>query len=147
MGQDKKVTDFDSYQNINKNVKTNNLVPQRSKALYEKAYSLFKDWCHAKKIDTITEDVILAYLEDKSKKVSPPTLWSTFSMLKTTLIVKENMHFKKSSKVFQYLKNKNTGHHRNNSKVFTMEDIENFLNKADDKYYLLMKVKFSKSIG
>ncbi|RZB39906.1 hypothetical protein BDFB_004380, partial [Asbolus verrucosus] len=51
-----------------------NLLPAKSKALYEKTYSIFKDWCGAKKVKEITEDVILAYLEQRSRQVKPSTI-------------------------------------------------------------------------
>ncbi|RZC38436.1 hypothetical protein BDFB_012228 [Asbolus verrucosus] len=51
-----------------------NLLPAKSKALYEKTYGIFKDWYGAKKVKEITEDVILAYLEQRSRQVKPSTI-------------------------------------------------------------------------
>ncbi|RZC00578.1 uncharacterized protein BDFB_012126, partial [Asbolus verrucosus] len=111
----------------------------KSKALYEKTYGIFEDWFGAKKVKEIAEDVILAYLEQRSRQVKPSTLWFTFSMLKATLNVKENINLGKFSKVAPYLKSKIIDHQKKKSAVFTKEDIEKFLNEADDQNYLLMK--------
>jgi hypothetical protein len=58
------------------------ILPQKSRPQYEKAYTDFRRWCDSKKLGTITtENVLLAYLEEKSKIVKPSTLWSQYSML------------------------------------------------------------------
>jgi integrase len=116
------------------------LLPAKSKVQYEKAYNQFRMWCATKQVVKVTENVLLAYLEEKSKVLKPPTLWSTFSMLKSTLNVKENVDVRKFPKIVPYLKNKSVGYRGKKSKVLTREDITKFLEEADDGTYLLMKV-------
>jgi hypothetical protein len=119
----------------------NSLLPVKSKEIYEKTYALFRKWCSEKNIKKITENVMLAYLEEKSKIVRSSTLWSTFSMLKSTLNVKENVDLKQFPRLVPYLKNKAVGYKSQKSAIFTRDDINNFIAKADDQDYLLMKVK------
>jgi len=55
-----------------------NLLPEKSKKLYEKAYKDFKDWCMEKKVDdTITENLLLVYFTKKLNKLKGSTAWST----------------------------------------------------------------------
>jgi hypothetical protein len=47
-----------------------------------KAYQqLFEDWCREKRVRDITEEVLLAYFEQKSRKLKGSTLWSNFEGL------------------------------------------------------------------
>lgn len=66
------------------------LLPQKSKHRYEKEYSTFSSWRSQKNVKGMSEDIILAYISERSKTVSPNSLWSYFSMLKATILVKEN---------------------------------------------------------
>src|SRR3978361_2388515 len=116
------------------------LLQAKSNVQYEKAYNQFRMWCATKQVVKVTENVLLAYLEEKSKVLKPPTLWSTFSMLKSTLNVKENVDVRKFPKIVPYLKNKSVGYPGKKSKVLTRKDITKFLEEADDGTYLLMKV-------
>ena len=81
------------------NAAINNLLPVRSKNQYEKCYIQFREWCELKKVKKISENVLLASFEEKSMKVKAPTLWSTFSMLKATLNIKENIDLRKFPKL------------------------------------------------
>ena len=40
----------------------------------------------------LTEDVFLAHFGEKANTYKPSSLWSTFSMLKATLMVKHNLN-------------------------------------------------------
>jgi hypothetical protein len=42
-------------------------------------------------VSNTTENVLIGYLEEKSKTLEPSTLWSPFLMLKGTLNIKENI--------------------------------------------------------
>jgi integrase len=84
--------------------------------------------------------VLLAYLDEKSAKLKPPTLWSTFSMLKAMLNVKENIDVRKVPTNVPYLKNKSVGYRGKKSKILTQEDISKFIEEAADEKNLLKKV-------
>jgi hypothetical protein len=48
-----------------------------------------------KNVDVITEEVILTYFNGLMGKLAPPSLWSTYSMLKSTLFVHEKVDISK----------------------------------------------------
>jgi hypothetical protein len=73
------------------------IIPGKSKIQNERAYIQFREWYTTKNVVRISEKMLLAYLDEKSAKLKPPTLWSTFSMLKAMLNVKENINRPKSS--------------------------------------------------
>lgn len=116
------------------------LIPKKSSRQYEIAYNEFKGWCSLKKIEKVSEAVLLAYFEHKAKKIKPSTLWSVYSMLKSTLNVKENVDVRKFTKLIPYLKNKSVGYHPKKSKILTKEEIERFLKEAPNNRFLLEKV-------
>ncbi|KAK5649874.1 hypothetical protein RI129_000903 [Pyrocoelia pectoralis] len=66
-----------------------NLLPSKSKAAYETAYSNFQKWCGVKEINiekTISEKVLLAYFSYKAKVFRSSTMWSHYSIKFTNLI-------------------------------------------------------------
>jgi hypothetical protein len=63
------------------------LLPKKSKEVYEHTYHIFSEWCKRKKWPRkVNENILLAYFVAKSKTVKSSTLWSTYSMLKATII-------------------------------------------------------------
>lgn len=68
------------------------------------------------------------------------SLWAKYSMLKTMLLVKENVNISKFPKIIAFLKKCNSGHQPTQSKVLTREEVNLFLKEACDKDYLLVKV-------
>ncbi|XP_023310156.1 uncharacterized protein LOC108906291 [Anoplophora glabripennis] len=107
---------------------------------YENAYRQFKEWCETNKARKASENVLLAYFAERSKKVKPSTLWAVYSMLKSTLNVKENVDIKKFTKLVPYLKKLSVGHNPKKSKVLTREEVNQFIREADDEIYLMAKV-------
>lgn len=122
---------------------TLNLLPDKSKAKYNAQYKLFMDWCRKKNIKKYSENVILTYLSVLFEKYKPSTMWSIYSMLKSTLIVKNDIDISKFAKVQAFLKKKSVGHIAKKSRVLTQQDINTFLGEALDEMYLLAKVKIS----
>jgi hypothetical protein len=53
----------------------NELLPVKSRKKYDKAYQQFEDCCREKRVRDITEEVLLAYFEQKSRKLKGSTLW------------------------------------------------------------------------
>ena len=66
---------------------TNNLLPEKSRNLYEKEYTKFCNWRSQNKAKGVSEDIILAYLSEKARK--PSSLWRYDSMLKVVITLKE----------------------------------------------------------
>lgn len=108
-----------------------NLLPQKSRGRYEKAYKVYKEWCDGKKVQNMnSESVVLAYFSEIAKHKRASTLWSTYSMLRSTLIIKDKVDISKFSKLAAYLKAQNVGYQAKKSSVFTKEDIDRFLKDA-----------------
>jgi hypothetical protein len=68
-----------------------NLIPEKSKR------------CNKNNVQTVPENV-LAYLMEKSKTVKSSTLWSTYSMLKLTLNIRDGIGVTKFLKLVLFLK-------------------------------------------
>jgi hypothetical protein len=79
-----------------------NLIPEKSKRQYDKCY--FKEPCNKNNVKTVSENVVLAYLMEKSKTVKSSTLWSTYSMLKLTLNIRDGIGVTKFLKLVPFLK-------------------------------------------
>ncbi|KAJ8980998.1 hypothetical protein NQ317_014865 [Molorchus minor] len=60
-----------------------NLLPTKSRNLYDKTYNQFREWCKRKKVQSYTENVMLAYLHEKSNEYKSSTVWAQYSMLKS----------------------------------------------------------------
>jgi hypothetical protein len=79
------------------------------------------DWCSAKNVKKYSENVILAYLSDLSQKHQSSTLWSIHSMLKSTLLVKNNVNIGSFTKVTAFLNKQSVGHVAKKSKTFDQQ--------------------------
>jgi hypothetical protein len=64
----------------------------------------FKEWCNKNNVKTVSENVVLAYSMEKSKTVKSSTLWSTYSMLKLTLNIRDGIDVTKFLKLVPFLK-------------------------------------------
>jgi hypothetical protein len=109
-----------------------NLIPEKSKRQYDK--------CYKNNVKTVSENVVLAYLMEKSKTVKSLTLSSTYSMLKLTLNIRDGTDVTKFLKLVPFLKKKSVGYQAKKSKVLARDQINLFLEKASNENYLLWKV-------
>lgn len=98
------------------------------------------EWCKKNKARNLTENVLLAYFSSKAKNCKSSTLWSTYSMLKSTLAVKNNIDISKYIKLIAYLKKQNVGYKAKKSKIFNRNEINHFLRDAPNESYLMWKV-------
>lgn len=119
---------------------TENLLPEKSAYIYQQKYNAFIEWCRKNKVTKYSENVILAYFSDELKNCKASTLWSIYSMLKSTLKYKNNVDISKFNKLIAFLKQKNKGYKPKKSKIFEREDLINFLLKAPDSKFLMIKV-------
>lgn len=100
------------------------LLPSKSKSRYKATYSAFEKWCVVKNVDAVTENVMLAYLVERSDTLkSPASLWCEYSMLKTTISLNKSTDISQFSKLIAFLKKKNKGHRPKKSKILHREDI------------------------
>jgi hypothetical protein len=100
-----------------------NLIPEKSKRQYDKCYNDFKERCNKNNVKTVSENVVLAYLMEKSKTVKSSTLWSTYSMLKLTLNIRDGIGVTKFLKLVPFLKKKSVGYQVKKCKVLTRDQI------------------------
>lgn len=119
---------------------TDNLLPEKSKNIYMKAYLAFKNWCSTKNVFIISENVLLAYFQDYANGKKASTLWAHYSMLKSTLSLKENIDISKFFKLVAFLKRQNLHYHPKKSSVFTQDEITKFITEAPDECYIATKV-------
>jgi hypothetical protein len=118
------------------------LLPEKSKEIYLKAYQDFKDWCFTKGTVKVSENVLLVYFQEHSQNKKASSLWAKFSMLKSTLALKENIDVSKYFKVIAFLKRQNTSYTPKKSAVFSKKEITIFLKEAPDEMFLVAKVCF-----
>ncbi|KAK5643350.1 hypothetical protein RI129_001143 [Pyrocoelia pectoralis] len=117
----------------------NNLMPTKSTPKYEKEYENFVTWCDQRSVNTISENVVLAYFENMRHSKKSSTMWSNYSMLKTCLNIKKNIDISKFLKVIVFLKRNSENYVPKKSKILELEHIEKFLIDANDNHYLAMK--------
>lgn len=117
-----------------------NLLPAKSKEKYMKVYENFMIWKNEKKVNIFSETVFLAYFNEIAKTKKPSTLWAIYSMLKCTVHVKNGINLKNYGHLTTFLKRQSTGFKSKKSKIFTGENIKQFLIKAPDDIYLATKV-------
>lgn len=116
------------------------LLPDKSKRLYTIAYNSFKKWRKEHGSNSFCEDVMLAYFADLSKKYVSSSLWSTYSMLKTTINAYDNIDISKYNRLVTFLKKQSRGYIPKKSAVFEKEQISKYLSEAPDSEYLCEKV-------
>ncbi|KAJ8968622.1 hypothetical protein NQ317_005854 [Molorchus minor] len=58
------------------NIAISNLLPTKSRSLYDIAYNRFKKWCAEKNVQVYSENVLLAYFSENAKNYKSSTLWA-----------------------------------------------------------------------
>jgi hypothetical protein len=120
---------------------TNNLLPKKSRERYDIVYKKFMEWRLKNNIKSFSENVLLAYFEELSSGMKPSSLWAIYSMLRTTINIKQNnTNIATYHKLISLLKRKSDGFKSKKSKTLTSKEINNFLEQAPDDKYLFMKV-------
>ncbi|KAJ8959006.1 hypothetical protein NQ317_013094 [Molorchus minor] len=105
------------------------------------AYNRFKKWCAEKNVQVYSENVLLAYFSENAKNYKPSTLWAQYSMVKSCLIIYDNIDISKFPKLIAFLKRTGDGYQAKKSKILTKSEIDRFLSSADDKEFLMIKVR------
>lgn len=121
---------------------TANLLPSKSREQYERAYKLFTDWRKDSKTDSLSENVLLAYFQHLSARLKPSSLWSIYSMLRSTINVKNNTDISKYKRLCAFLKRTADGYKPKKSKILTPQQIKEFISTAPDEKYLFTKVNY-----
>lgn len=117
-----------------------NLLPEKSQEKYKTVYKDFIDWCDNKKVKCFTENVLLAYFNELSNKYKASSLWTFYSMLRSTLNINKGINIESYSKVRAFLKRQSEKHIAKKAKTFTSEQLNTFINEASDEKNLTTKV-------
>lgn len=113
-----------------------------SKQRYEKMYKTFQNWQELKGTNDISEDTLLAYFLELSRKYKPSTMWAYYSMLKSMISLNFNVNLGTYKHSTKFLKNKSVGYKPVESKAFSREEIDRFISEAPDDIWLDVKVNF-----
>lgn len=135
---DKIVEERDFAEERNAIVK--NLLPNKSRVLYEYAYSRFLQWKDNNKVSKINEDILIVYFEELSDLWKSPTLWSHWSKLAVILGVRHNIDMQKFTLLKTFLKRKSKGYKPKKALDFTWAQVKKFIETAPDYNYLAAKV-------
>ncbi|KAJ3655680.1 hypothetical protein Zmor_014801 [Zophobas morio] len=118
-----------------------NLLPKKSRDRYETVYHKFIEWKLKNKVNSLSENVMLAYFEELSTTMKPSSLWAIYSMLRATINIKhDKINIATYPKLIALLKRKADGFKSKKSKTLTSKNINDFLQNAPDTQYLFMKV-------
>lgn len=117
-----------------------NILPTKSKEIYEKAYNDFITWCVSNKINDCSEKTLLEYFTVKSKILKASSMMTVYSMLKSTLQLYHKTDISKFSKLLTYLKIQSNSHTPKRTKILTKKQVLAFLTEAPDEKYLMVKV-------
>lgn len=100
----------------------------------------FRQWMESKNESVVTEKLMVAYFNVLREKYAPPSLWTTYSMLRSTLFMYEKVDISKFSTLIGALKSVSKGYQPKKTKTLDRKDVEKFINEAPDEIYLLMKM-------
>ncbi|KAJ8911006.1 hypothetical protein NQ315_011271 [Exocentrus adspersus] len=143
------------------NVVSLNLLPLKSREKYEKEYKYeyrialvcrkkaaskkndFAEhvlkigacWMETREIRKICEEVGLFYFCKKCANLKHSTLWCKYSMLRSTLQIKDNIDIK-CPKLVAFLKRKSAGYKAKKANTFSRGDINKFIAEASDETYI-----------
>lgn len=73
-------------------------------------------------------------------KYKPSTLWTEYSMLRTTIQSKHNIDIS-YKELWAYLQTSSFGYLPQKLSVFELDEMRRFLSEADDKEFLAVKVR------
>lgn len=125
------------------------LVPETSKAAYEKAYREYVQWCQEKQIrrsEYTKEDSLFLYVVSMLEFLAPTTARSRYSMLRNQLLVHDNISIN-TERIEKLLQNKEKKYVAKKSTIFTRADIRSFCQSAPDGDFLHMKAIFWTAIN
>ncbi|KAJ8911520.1 hypothetical protein NQ315_012492 [Exocentrus adspersus] len=100
-----------------------NLLPEKSRKLYESVYNTFINWRAIKKTNSFSESVLLVYFTELAAKYKPSTLWSHYSMLRSTLNINEGGNIEDYTKLRSFLKRRSEGFRPKKAYIFSSEEI------------------------
>lgn len=118
----------------------NDILPSTWPQTYKCAYEAFAKWKRIHKISLSTQSIVIAYFMELRRKCQPSSLWPTYSMLKSTLKVKEKIDLDQYHTLKAFLNITSKSFKAKRTNVFSAENIAKFLNEAPDYVFLATKV-------
>ncbi|GLV40663.1 hypothetical protein CBL_04466 [Carabus blaptoides fortunei] len=82
----------------------------------------------------------MSYFQLLSERYTPNSMWSKYSILKSTLLVNDNVDISRYKRLITFLKQRSKGYVPKKSKVLTGDQVMMFLKNARNDTYLLHKV-------
>ena len=125
-------------------IATERLLPAKLKEKYLSVYDNFLQWKANKKASSFSENVLLAYFNEMAAKYKPSTLWSQYSMLKSTIKTKNNVDLARYVNLTAFLKRLSDGYKPKKARVLSADQVKRFLDEAPDHHYLATKVSRNK---
>ena len=125
---------------------TDSSLPVKSRERYMTAYAKFTEWQKSMKTNSLSEDVLLAYLKKLAEQYQPSTLWSQYSMLKSVLAEKK-VNIDSYTTLTVFLRKQSKGFQSVKTKFFEAKEIEKFLAEAPDDQWLATKVSAISAIN
>lgn len=133
-------SEFDIDMDLAANEAMESLLPAKSKAVYEKTYKLFREWCTKKNVDEVNEKCILVYFNNKKLEKKTKHCMGNIFYVKTTINCNLNIDISNYNNLKAFLKRKSDGYCQNKAKTFSKNEIMSFLETADDNVWLHVKV-------
>jgi len=103
------------------------LVPNKSRKVYDRHYFLFKQFLSEHETEEICEDSVLAYMSQVLDNYAASTAWTIYSALKRTILVNDNQDIGVYKTVPLLLKNHAQAHKKKKAPTFTTEEVDTFL--------------------
>ncbi|KAJ8683656.1 hypothetical protein QAD02_019448 [Eretmocerus hayati] len=116
------------------------ILPEKSKLIYQKSYDEFMNWKNKNQIPTIDESVMMTYFNELAKNYNSATLWSKYSMLKSTMMIEQRIDMGTYCKLKSWIKAKHSNYKAKKAKVLSPQHINKFIDEAPDNKYLAIKV-------
>lgn len=117
-----------------------NLLPEKSKDKYLRAYNIFQEYMKSEQT-ILCEEALLSYFHILSDKYCPSSMWTTYSMLKNCIMIYNSIDISTYKLLLKKLNKDKTDFHAKKAKVFTPEEVKSFLENAPDSKYLDIKVR------
>ena len=128
------------------------MLPVASREQYI-VYEKFQEWRTEHKLDGPTNEkevfAFLYHMLERNKWVSPGTLWSRFSMLRSMILAKEGLDIKTTNintTIQTWLKRIGATHKPKQAYIFTKEEIRRFIQEAPEGFIVQKLVLLSGSL-
>lgn len=117
-------------------------LPDKSADRYMLVYKTYKEWLEKNKnsCSESQETNLIVYFSELKLKVKPPTLWSVYSMLRSTLSTHDSINISNFCNLKQCIKNNGKGYVPKKSPILRWDHIKKFMEEASDSIYLVAKV-------